>query len=356
MNLKDREWKEFYIKDIFIIENKKKIQVPTGAYIHKNNLYQSLIPRITVTSENNGINSFSESKHKNYRTYENFISVSFLGTIFYHQYKASIDMKVHCLQIKDKVLNSNLAEFLITEIKKSLTNASYGNQISSTDLPHKKLLLPIDINNYPDWEFMEDYIEYIAKRKKEKYQLYITKTIDKLVYKDIESLQEKNWKEFFITDIFNVPQRGKRLTKLNQIQGNIPYISSTASNNGVDNFIGNNTKVRSFENCLTIANSGSVGASFYHKYRFIASDHITHLKKDNISEYVYIFISTLTNRFKQKYNFNREINDKRISREKILLPIDDNDKPDYNYMEQYIKNIEYKKLKQYMEKANYTKS
>jgi hypothetical protein len=28
----DKEWKEFCIKDIFIIENKKKVQVPTGAY------------------------------------------------------------------------------------------------------------------------------------------------------------------------------------------------------------------------------------------------------------------------------------------------------------------------------------
>jgi hypothetical protein len=347
MKLEDRKWKEFYIKDIFIIENKKKIQVPTGAYIKKKELFKSCIPRITVTSENNGIDSFSSSEHKNYRTYENFISVSFLGTIFYHEYKASIDMKVHCLQLVNKVLNPNLAEFLVAEIKKSLTKASYGNQISSTDLPHKKLLLPININNYPDWQFMEDYIKYIIKNKRDKYKIYYTKILDKLKYKNIMSLKEQKWKEFFITDIFNTPQRGKRLTKAKQIIGNIPYISSTASNKGIDNFIANDTKVRSFENCLTIANSGSVGASFYHKYRFIASDHVTHLQKDNINEYVYLFISVLTNRFKQKYNFNREINDKRISKEKILLPINKKNEPDYDYMEQYIKNIKYKKLKQY---------
>ncbi len=43
----------------------------------------------------------------------------------------------------------------------------------------------------------------------------------------------------------------------------MPYISSTAINNGIDNFISNKKKVRVFSNCLSIANSGSVGACFY---------------------------------------------------------------------------------------------
>lgn len=60
-----------------------------------------------------------------------------------------------------------------------------------------------------------------------------------------------------------------------------------------------------------------------------------------MNKYIYLFISTLTNRFSEKYNFNREINDTRISREKIMLPIKDG-KPDYEYMEQYMKNMTYK--------------
>ena len=124
-------------------------------------------------------------------------------------------------------------------------------------------------------------------------------------------------------------------------------------NNGVDNFIGNKTDVRIFSDCLTIANSGSVGASFYQPYNFVGSDHITHLKKENMNKYVYIFISTLTNRFSEKYNFNREINDKRISREKIMLPINDRKEPDFQYMEQYMKNLTYKKVNQYLSFINY---
>ena len=350
MKLEDREWKEFYFKDLFLTEKKKKLQVPTGTYIHNDMLSNGITPRITVTSSNNGIYNYSISEHKNFRKYKNFISASFLGTVFYHQYEASIDMKVHALQLKNRELNSFLGVFFTTEIKKSISTASYGNQISSTDIPKKKILLPVN-NKQPDYQFMEQYTKKIIKEKRDKYKKYIAQILVKLKCKKIPTLQEKKWKEFFITDIFNETKRGKRLTKLNQFKGDIPYISSTASNNGIDNFIGNNTKIRNFSNCLTIANSGSVGACFYHPYKFVASDHVTHLKNKNMTDNIYLFISTIANRFSQKYNFNREINDKRISREKLLLPINKNAELDYKYIEQYIINLKYKKIKQYIDKS-----
>ena len=349
MKVEDREWREFFIKNIFITENKKKIQVPTGAYIKKNDLFNGRIPRITVTSENNGIDSFCQSKHNNFRKYKNFISVSFLGTVFYHQYEASIEMKVHILQLKNRTLNLYLGLFLNTATKKNIEDVSYANQISSTDLPHKKILLPINKNNQPDYKFMEDYTKSIIKQKREKYINYIKEKLKSIEYKPIEDLKDKEWREFFLTDIFDIIQRGKRLTKAKQKKGFIPYVSSKALNNGIDNFILNKENVRIFDNCLTIANSGSVGASFFHPYKFVASDHVTNLKNNNFNEYIYLFIVTITNRLSKKYNFNREINDKRISREKILLPVDKNNQPDYKYMEQYIKNMEYKKINRYLE-------
>ena len=54
-------------------------------------------------------------------------------------------------------------------------------------------------------------------------------------------------------------------------------------------------------------------------------------------------------RFSEKYNFNREINDPRISREKILLPITSFGEPDYAFMEQYAKNIYRKKIEEYLD-------
>ena len=122
-------------------------------------------------------------------------------------------------------------------------------------------------------------------------------------------LHDREWKEFYLRDIFPDIQRGKRLKTADHIQGSIPYVSSSAINNGVDAFIGNGGKVRKFEECLTLANSGSVGKTFYHSYEFIASDHVTSLKSDKLNKYSYLFIATIVQRLEEKYSFNREIND-----------------------------------------------
>lgn len=162
-------------------------------------------------------------------------------------------------------------------------------------------------------------------------------------------LTNKEWKVFSLTDIFEEIQRGKRLKKDDHIEGNIPYISSTALNNGIDGFIGNNKNVRAFKNCLTIANSGSVGATFYQPFDVVASDHVTKLENSNFNKYIYLFLATIISRLNEKYSFSREINDTRIKKEKILLPITSEGKPDYAFMENYMKQKENELLDKYEE-------
>lgn len=161
------------------------------------------------------------------------------------------------------------------------------------------------------------------------------------------NLKDIEWREFYLKDIFIEIQRGKRLKKNDHFHGEMPYISSSGINNAVDNFVNNKEKVRIFDDCMTIANSGSVGASFYHPYRFVASDHVTKLKNKNFNKYIYLFIASIVARLSEKYGFNREINDKRIIKEKILLPITKDGKPNYKYMETYIQKKEEEKQKRY---------
>jgi len=155
------------------------------------------------------------------------------------------------------------------------------------------------------------------------------------------------WKEFYLSDIFNEIRRGKRLKKGDHINGTIPYVSSSASNNGIDAFVGNDEGVRVYSSCLSIANSGSVGSTFYQPFAFVASDHVTKLKNSAFSKNLYLYISVVAKRLTEKYSFNRELNDKRIKREKILLPVDESGQPDYVFMEQYMSSLERQKLDDY---------
>lgn len=339
LTLDSVEWKTFKIKHIFeTFRGTNGLQVHTGSYIKKNEFKESIIPRITVKETSNGIDSYVFSENKGFRVFENFISVSFLGGVFYHPYEASIDMKVHALIPIDVKLNKYNAQFLMNSIKNNIKYSSYGNQLSSTDLPRIQILLPIDSKGNPNWKFMEDYIKQEMREQSQKVITYYENKLMKLGFELLDL--EVEWKEFFFTDIFKEIKRGKRLTKSNQIDGNIPYISSTGINNGVDNFIGNDEKVRKYANNLSLANSGSVGSCFYHNYEYIASDHITALTSEHADEYIYKFMSTIISRLEEKYSFNREINDKRISREKLFLPIDKNGEPHWEYMSNFVKKLE----------------
>lgn len=339
MNLTDREWKQFKLCDI--------CNISSGKDIYEAERIDGDMPYITSTSSNNGIKYFVSNSNNTIE--KNVISVNRNGSVgysFYHKYEALYSNDCRKLKLK-KYDNEYVALFITNQIMQQKEKYNYGYKMGTERLKKQFIMLPIDKNEEPDYKFMEDYIKSLMNKKVSTYIKYSKKVKDKLKYKKVEPLEEKQWKEFYLTEVFNDIQRGKRLTKHNQRAGDIPYVSSTAMNNGVDNFISNTEKVRQFSNCLSIANSGSVGSSFYHPYKFVASDHITHLKNEDMNMFVYLFLATMINRLKEKYNFNREINDKRVCREKIMLPINSEGEPDYIYMEQYIKNIMASKYKEY---------
>lgn len=142
------------------------------------------------------------------------------------------------------------------------------------------------------------------------------------------------YKYFNFTDVFNF-KRGRRLIKLNQVEGDYPYISSTKFNNGIDGYITPPDYMTIYKNCITIANSGSVGSAFYHDYEFVASDHVTviWLKDRNLNKKIAMYLITIIEKISDNYFFNREISDKRLAKEKIMLPVTQDDQIDYNYME-----------------------
>lgn len=163
-------------------------------------------------------------------------------------------------------------------------------------------------------------------------------------------LEDREWKDFFISSIFSNPKRGKRILNKNHIQGNIPLVSSAGTNNGVTAFIGNTERVRTYSNCISVANGGSsAGKSFYEPFKFIASDHITHFKKPNLSENQYLALAAvMTEKLTEKYSFSREITDYRISREKIMLPVTEKGNPDFEFLEQYIEEHKKNLKEQYI--------
>lgn len=332
LTLDNVEWGRFKIKDLFEITAVKGR--PVENYEHGD------IPYISTTSINNGVINFINT-NDDIITHKSSITVDPIkGNCFFHNYDfvgrgfsgASVNV------LKNKKLNKFNGIFVCSAIEKtSKLKASYGYLFNSDRLKNGKILLPINFDGSPNWQFMEEYIKQKMKEQSKKIVRYYE---DKLLKLGVELLDyEVKQKEFFFTDVFKEIKRRKRLTKANQVDGLIPYISSTSLNNGVNNYIANDTIIRKFNNNLSIANSESIGSCFYHAYEYIASDHVTALTCEQADEYIYQFMSAIIKRLEQKYFFNREINDKRISREKLLLPVDNNGNPHWEYMSKFMKTL-----------------
>ena len=160
-------------------------------------------------------------------------------------------------------------------------------------------------------------------------------------------LNDREWKDFAVPEIFQNIKRGKRLKNADHISGKVPYISSTANNNGVDDYIEASEGTRVFKNCISLANSGSVGAAFYEPFAFVASDHVTSLGCKEANKYIYLFLTAVLKQQASNFNFNREINDIRIKKMRIMLPVTETEEPDYQFMEDYVRELMAVKMKQY---------
>lgn len=328
----EKKWKAFEIKQLFSIEN--------GNGETQKNTRPGMIPYVSATNENNGIVKYTNCipKHSG-----KTISVSDFG-IAYYQEKAYSGTHIIVLNPKFKI-NKYIGQFITTCITKSLYKKySFGYAVSIKRFPNEKILLPIDNKELPDYKYMEDYIKILWNKQANKSKEFIKKQLDKLQYKKISNLNEVEWKEFFIEEIFNI-KPGKRLEKRNMESGTIPFIGSSDSNNGITNYISNTNKTLD-KNVLGVNYNGSVVQNFYHPYECIFSDdvkrlHLLHIADD---KYILLFFKNIILKQKVKYRYGYKFNEKRMKRQIIMVPTK-NSIPYYEFMKQYMMNSEFLILK-----------
>ena len=341
--LGQKEWGVFTIGQIATISS--------GRDIYYTERQKGDIPYISSSSVNNGVCHFVSNTNETLES--GCISVNRNGSVgyaFYHPYEALYSND--CRKLRVKASDKHTSIFIAHQISGQRGKYSYGYKMGTGRLKRQNILLPATIQGQPDYRFMRDYIKELERQKVERYIAYCKRQLSELgEAKEIPKLEEKEWRAFYITDIFDAIQRGRRLKNEDHIPGRVPYASSSAVNNGIDDFVGNKEGVRKFEDCIALANSGSVGTAFYHPYAFVASDHVTSLKSKGMSSFVYLFLCAMLRRLSGKYNFNREINDLRIRKEHILLPATEGGQPDYAYMEQYVRNLMTERYKLYLNYA-----
>ncbi len=346
-DLKNVNWDEFVFDEIFEIHS-------TKSGIDKNKLIigNGNIPYITRTEKNNGLDFLIiEQNKKHLKDKKNVITIGLdTQTVFYQSSDFYTGQNIQIL--KHEKLNFANAQFLIPLIKKQLEKFSWGsNGATLTRLKRSKIILPSTKNKEPDYEFMEHYMLQKQQEKLNLYREHIISRIEEL--KDCiqtKPFSKKEWGVFFIEDIAEILP-GRDIYESERFKGNVPYISATAQNNGIGYFVGNNNASLE-KKCLSVNRNGSVGYSFYHPYEALFSNDCRKLRLKNDSKFVGYFIARVITNQRDKYSYGYKMGTGRIKRQKIMLPVNKKGEPDYEYMENYIKQLEYQKLQAYM---NYKK-
>ena len=345
MNLKlsDREWEQFKLASIFKIENCKCSKV--------SGLQKGSTPYVGATNRNNGVMNFVKVDKK-LITKGNCLA--FIcdgeGSVGYSIYKAEDFIGSTTVKVgRNEKLNKYNATFITTIADTVRSKYNFGFKRNETHLKNEILMLPANSKGEPDFEFMEAFMKQKEQEKFQEYNNYINKRIKALKdFKTVEPIEEKEWAEFFIADVSEILS-GRDIYGSERIKGNTPYISATANNNGIGHFVGNDNPTKE-SGCLSVNRNGSVGYSFYHPYEALFGNDCRKLRPKNQSKHVGIFISQQITRQRGKYGYGYKMGTARLKRQKIMLPINHQNEPDYDYMENYMKQLEYKKLNEYLTK------
>lgn len=341
--LSEKEWGEFYIGDLFSVSRPKAR--------NKDDYIYGDVPFVASGAVNNGVMKCCKGKENEVLDAGNCLTVSPVdGSTFYQpmDFLGRGGAGSSILMLRSDSIQPDFGQFIARAVQQTCSKYSYGNMGNKDSINRERVMLPVDDKGKPDYAYMTLYSTEVRGRMLMRYKNFIAEQLSQLEYKDIPALDEKKWGHFLIPDVFSNIQRGKRLKNADHVLGIIPYVSSTANNNGVDDYVEATAGTRSFSDCISLANSGSVGTAFYEPFEFVASDHVTSLKHEGMSKFVYLFLTTTIERQGSNFNFNREINDARIKKMQVMLPVSDDGKPDYKYMEQYAKNMMLRKYEQYL--------
>lgn len=317
------------------------------------------VPYITRSDANNGLARFVSAKNYEFGSDDGgCITVGLdTQTAFYQPHKFVTGQNVQV--ITGASMNEDVAQFMVPILRQQMT-AKFnwgGNGATLGRMKRLSIMLPVTDSGEPDYAYMAEYTRQKREVMLSKYCAYVEKQIEELGEAvEIPSLDEKKWIPFSIINLFStiIPGKGKGLNHLNKVSnGGINYIGATNRNNGVLCYIEENNRSRSMildGNCIGFIKNGdgSAGFAIYKRERFVSTSDVLYGYADWINKFTGLFFVAAQDMIEHKYSHGYKRNKEHLSGDKVMLPVTDFGEPDYEYMEQYAKNLMLRKYQQYL--------
>lgn len=338
------KWYSFRVGDLFDIRPTKSYKLTNATLLDNGST-----PVVVNSAYNNGIGGFSSLPPTEKGGMVTFSDTVDANTIFYQENDFIGYSHVQGLYPKgmfSDCWNENRLLFFVSVFRKAAFTKGfdYGNKFRRDIAVDLRIKLPVSDGGAPDWCFMEKYVQNTKKKINNDF-LHHKSIIDKVANKKMET---KTWRRFHLYDeeLFIIDS-GTKLDKIRMTNDSpsVNFVGRANANNGVTDFIDKIEGIDPYDaGCLTISLGGEyLGSCFIQERQFYTSQNVNVLiPRHYMSDYCKRFISTMI--FKEgrlRYKaFIDELNRHMKTDFSILLPVTSDNKPDWSYMDSYMKKVE----------------
>ena len=309
------------INDLFYVQYGNSLDLASLTQCNKTN--KNAINFVSRTSKNNGVSAVVEKIAGTKPLPEGTLTVAVGGSVmetflqpekYYTGY--------HVLVLTPKIeMTDNEKLYYCACIRTNKYKYNYGRQANKT---LKDIIVPeiLQIPDFVEQNSMPDYSDFSGSLNNEEIQL-----------------NTRDWKPFRYDELFNI-ERGKGPRKQDLDDGNIPFITSTDTNNGLTAYT--NYVPCHNGNTITVNRNGSVGEAFYQEIPFCSTEDVHVFNpKFKMNKYIAIFFISLIRKEKYRFNYGRKWGIDRMNSSIIKLPIKKDGTPNFEFMDRYIKSLQY---------------
>jgi len=233
-------------------------------------------------------------------------------------------------------LNQWNGMFLVACLDKSIEryNYSFAWKRNGDAFEAETVLLPATPAGDPDWEYMEQTMREVFEQQEH--------DLDELIEVAASSesvVDTSNWGEFKIGELFEVTRPAPR-AKLGYLEGEVPFVSTSSSNNGVSEWVDPKGENQEVGECITV--NALDGTAFWQPIAFLgrggAGSSISILRRENLNQYTGLFLAAAVTASCHA-SYNTMLSGTILRGVVVRLPVTPMGDPDWGYMEQTMREV-----------------
>ncbi|MDR1032626.1 MAG: restriction endonuclease subunit S [Candidatus Nomurabacteria bacterium] len=344
------KYSEFEIQKIFdkIETNKAAVAQATDS---------NVVPATTAGWANNQLTKFAFRPGATVLTNKISVTANGLGKAFFQPRPFTVLQDSYAIDLKDSRYRSNreILIYLVGALNKVLKKYDYNNKSGWNRIKIDKIYLPITADGSIDFFYMEKRIRELEVARIRELEAYLKVTgLSNYSITDADRAILSKYREgggrtklFRISDLFewqNVheinPQHILRL----KVEGGAkyPFYGQSTSNNGIIDHYSLSARVLNNEKGLPaiMIHSNNQNIIYLETPFYLKDGHgaSSVIQSKNLNRYVALYMITAIGQvIKNKYSYASKATKIALKHTRITLPCDSDDRPDYGFMEFFIR-------------------